>query len=125
MIQGYLERTMNKGRHIKKGVLVLLLSILVWTATFAAPEAGNVPRRLFEAKGTMSYVDLPGAVVVIDGVQYQLAPNVKWYGLDPEKSLISQLIRAVDRWVGYVVSSEGTPSVITAVWVISEGGQLQ
>ena len=114
---------MRRFRRGKIGVLVLCLAGFGWSTTLAAQEAGNVPRRLFEAKGTLRYLDLPSGIVQINDRRYRLAPNMKWYGLDPEVSLMRQLLRVSDRRVGYIVDSEQKAPTVNAIWIIPSEGR--
>jgi cytochrome c-type biogenesis protein CcmE len=111
---------MKGFRRSKIVVLVLCLAVLGWTAILAAQEAGTVPRGLFEAQGTMRYLDLPTGIVQIDDQRYRLAQNMKWYGLDAEASLMQQLLRSVNRKVAYVVDSEQKAATVNAIWILPE-----
>ncbi|MCB1751738.1 MAG: hypothetical protein KDI74_08435 [Gammaproteobacteria bacterium] len=112
---------MKSFRRFKYGALVLL-TVLAWTSTLAARDA-DVPRRLFEAQGTMRYLDLPANIVQIDDKRYRLAPNMKWYGVDTEQSLIRQLLAAVNERIAYVVDSEQSSPTVNAIWILPSEGR--
>jgi hypothetical protein len=115
---------MNRSRRMKFGALVLLLGVLVWTATLAvAQEADAVPRGRFEAQGIMHYADLPGGTVLIDGKHYRLSSDMQWYGLDSEESLMAQLLRTYDRRVGYILDSGTKNPTVKAIWVLPSEGR--
>lgn len=113
---------MNSVRRCRKGALLLFLTMAL-SAVSSAQELEQVPRRLFEAQGTMQYLDLPARVVQIGGRRYRLAQNMKVYGVDPKVRLSRALQRAVGGKVGYVVDPDGSTQSLTAIWVLPREGR--
>ena len=102
--------------------LVLQLGVLAGSTSFAAQSLENVPVRLFEGRGIMNYIDLPGSTVSIDGKRYRLASAIKWYGLpEGDKSLARKLYGMVDVPVGYIPDADKKVPTIKALWLMYTG----
>lgn len=108
----------------RKTARFILLGVMLATAVATAwGESDGIPVRQFEAQGIMQYVDLATGSVLIDKQRYQLAQNMKWYGLDSETSVNAQLLRAANKKVGYIVEPNIDKPTVKAIWILPSEGR--
>lgn len=118
------ERQMKQiQRNRGIGALILLLGVLAWTAVSAIELGEGAPLGLFEAQGTMRYLDLPANIVQIDDKRYRLAQNTIWYGLNAGASLMQQLLQAVNGEVAYIVDAKQKVPTVNAIWILPSEGK--
>jgi hypothetical protein len=96
----------------------LLAAVLLGGLTTVTAEECAVPIRVFEAQGTMKFVDLAAGQITIDNRTYRLARNAVWCGADEEVSLQRQLLGAAGRDVGFVVDGSAKSPTVSAVWLL-------
>ena len=73
---------------------------------------------MFEAQGTLQFVDLASGQITIDNRSYRLARDTSWCGADPNVSLQRQLLGAAGSKVGFVVDGRAKSPTVNAVWLL-------